>query len=76
NDQFKIPDQCTLGEGPGELEVTIYNQWGDVVFHAKPYLNNWEGTYNKEELPAGTYFFRVKLSDASEPRTGFLLIQR
>lgn len=76
NDQFKIPDQCTLGEGPGELEVTIYNQWGDVVFHAKPYLNNWEGTYNNEELPAGTYFYRVKLSENTEPRTGFLLIQR
>ncbi|MBL7806227.1 MAG: gliding motility-associated C-terminal domain-containing protein [Saprospiraceae bacterium] len=76
NDLFKIPDQCTLGEGAANLEVTIFNQWGDVVFHAKPYLNDWGGTYNNEELPAGTYFFRIKLDSNTEPRTGFLLIQR
>jgi gliding motility-associated-like protein len=76
NDVFKIPEQCTLGEGAANLEVTIYNQWGDVVFHAKPYLNDWGGTYNNEELPAGTYFYRVKLDANAEPRTGFMLIQR
>lgn len=76
NDVFRIPDQCTLGEGAANLEVTIYNQWGDVVFHALPYQNNWGGTYNNEDLPAGTYFFRVKLDTNSAPRTGFLLIQR
>ena len=76
NDEFKIPQECTLGEGTAELDVTIFNQWGDMVFHAKPYLNDWGGTYNTNELPAGTYYFVVKLNDADKPRTGFLLIQR
>ncbi|MBC7774916.1 MAG: gliding motility-associated C-terminal domain-containing protein, partial [Phycisphaerae bacterium] len=76
NDQFKIPQECTLGEGAADLEVTIFNQWGDAVFHAKPYLNDWAGTYNNEQLPAGTYYFVVKLNEKDEPRTGFLLIQR
>lgn len=76
NDQFTIPEECTLGEGAAELDVTIYNQWGDAVFHAKPYQNDWGGTYNTEELPAGTYFYVVKLNDRDEPRSGFLLIQR
>ncbi len=76
NDQLKIPEECTLGEGAANLEVTIFNQWGDLVFHAKPYLNDWEGTYNNENLPAGTYFYVVKLDENDKPRTGFLLIQR
>ncbi len=76
NDEFKIPQECTLGEGAANLEVTIFNQWGDAVFHAKPYLNDWGGTYNTEELPAGTYYFVVKLNEKDKPRTGFLLIQR
>ncbi len=76
NDQFKIPIECTIGEGAAELDVTIFNQWGDAVFHAKPYQNDWSGTYNNEELPAGTYYFVVKLNDQDKPRTGFLLIQR
>jgi len=76
NDEFKIPHECTVGEGATELDVTIFNQWGDAVFHAKPYQNDWSGTYNNEELPAGTYYFVVKLNDLDKPRTGFLLIQR
>lgn len=76
NDVFTIPSVCTVGEGDSELDVTIFNQWGDAVFHAKPYANDWGGTYNAEELPAGTYFFVVKLHDEDKPRTGFLLIQR
>jgi gliding motility-associated-like protein len=76
NDLFIIPEVCTLGKGRANLDVTVYNQWGDVVFHAKPYQNDWGGTYNTEELPAGTYFFRVRLNDEDKPSTGFLLIQR
>ncbi len=76
NDVFTIPALCTVGEGAANLEVTIFNQWGDLVFHEKPYLNNWGGTYNNEELPAGTYFFVVKLNEVDKPLTGFLLIQR
>lgn len=76
NDVFVIPPQC-LNPG-GELpqsEVTIFNQWGDQVFYASPYNNDWEGTYNSGPLPAGTYFYVVKLPAENKPRTGFLLIQ-
>ena len=76
NDEFKIPDQCTLGEGAEFLDVAIFNQWGDLVFQAKPYRNDWGGTYNNEELPAGTYYYVVKLNENDKPLTGFLLIQR
>ena len=76
NDMFQIPQECTLGEGSAELEVTIFNQWGDHVFYAKPYLNDWGGTNGGQELPAGTYYFVVKLNEDDKPRTGFLLIQR
>jgi gliding motility-associated-like protein len=76
NDVFTIPALCTIGEGAADLEVTIFNQWGDLVYHEKPYLNDWGGTYNNEDLPAGTYFFVVKLNEVDKPLTGFLLIQR
>lgn len=77
NDAFVIPFHCLAGgEGGFENEVTIFNQWGDQVFHANPYNNDWEGTYNGQSLPAGTYFFVVKLPGESKPRAGFLLIQR
>lgn len=77
NDAFVIPFHClTAGEGTLESEVSIYNQWGDRVFYAQPYQNDWEGTYNGQPLPVGTYFFVIKLAGENKPRTGFLIIQR
>lgn len=77
NDIFVIPFYCLVGaEGELDNEVVIFNQWGDQVFQAKPYRNDWEGTYNGQPLPPGTYFFVVKLPSESKERKGFLIIQR
>ena len=76
NDFFFVP--C-LGSGEiADSEVTIFNQWGDVVYHAQPYDNNnpWRGDYKGQELPVGTYFYVVKLNGQSQPKTGFLQLQR
>ena len=77
NDVFFIPclncADCQL-----DNELTIFNQWGDHVFHAKPYQQNWKGTYNGEELPVGSYYYVLKyVSGGSvQTRTGFIIIQR
>ncbi len=45
-------------------EIIIYNRWGDVVYEASPYNNNWRGQNKKgEDLPPGVYYFvlRIKL---------------
>jgi gliding motility-associated-like protein len=76
NDFFFVP--CLESGEIADSEVTIFNQWGDVVFHAKPYDNNspWRGDYKGQELPVGTYFYIVKLNGQSEPKKGFLQLQR
>ncbi|MEZ4962470.1 MAG: gliding motility-associated C-terminal domain-containing protein [Saprospiraceae bacterium] len=44
-------------------EMVIFNRWGDEVFHAKPYLNDWRGTNNKgKDLPQGTYYYILRLN--------------
>ncbi len=75
NDLFVIPCLAQDGVYP-DNSVSIINQWGDEVFYASPYHNDWDGTYNGEDLPAGTYFYVVKFGDGSPPESGFLLIQR
>ncbi|MBP6827329.1 MAG: gliding motility-associated C-terminal domain-containing protein, partial [Saprospiraceae bacterium] len=74
NDEFYVP--CLEGDGGSDNEVTIFNQYGDLVFHAQPYKNDWKGTYNGQELPAGTYFYVIKFNNEDQPVTGFLQIQR
>ena len=48
-------------------ELVIINRWGQVVYQAKPYRNDWNGVNNSnQDLPAGTYYFilRLNLNDA------------
>jgi len=55
-------------------EVSIFNRWGNLVFFAKDYQNNWDGTWNGEDLPDGTYFYVIQVSD--ELYEGFIQLQR
>jgi gliding motility-associated-like protein len=56
--------------------VTILNRWGNAVYKAAPYNNDWYGTYNDNPLPIGTYFFIVDLGDGSDTVKGYLYINR
>ena len=43
-------------------ELLIFNRWGDVVFKAQPYKNDWSGHNNTgQTLPEGTYYYVFKL---------------
>lgn len=58
-------------------EVLILNRWGDEVYRAAPYNNDWEGTYNNEKLPDGTYFYIFKTTaNDPNPLKGTLNIYR
>jgi gliding motility-associated-like protein len=48
-----------------DLTVTIFNRWGSVVFESTGYQVPWDGTHNGEELPMGTYFYKIELNDES-----------
>ena len=76
NDALVIP--CLLQDNAfPNAQLLIFNRWGDEVFRSeRPYLNNWSGTYNGEDLPVGTYFYVFDLGDGSAPVRGFIVVQR
>lgn len=61
-------------------ELTIYSRWGEIVYQAFGYTNNWDGyaEKNKSKLPDGTYVFILKVNIAGEEKTinGSLTIVR
>ena len=71
NDAFVIP--C-LDAYP-DNEIRVYNRWGDLVYRKNGYANDWEGTYNGQVLPVGTYFYIIDLGDGSKPLQGFIIIE-
>ena len=47
-------------------ELVVFNRWGDVVYEAKPYSNDWGGTnQNGKPLPEGTYYYILRLDLAA-----------
>lgn len=57
NDHFVIAGLEQLPEN----ELEIINRWGDRVYHAQGYKNNWTG----EGLNEGTYFYVLKIKSSS-----------
>ncbi len=74
NDAFVIP--CLETDNFPQNEVSIFNQWGDELFRASPYQNNWRGTYDGNEVPVGTYYYIVSFGRNEEPVSGFLVLER
>jgi len=61
--------------------LKVFNRWGSEVFSARPYNNEWGGKAQSginagSQLPVGTYFYILDLRNGSEPRKGYVYLQR
>ncbi|PHI21115.1 hypothetical protein CEQ90_03575 [Lewinellaceae bacterium SD302] len=42
--------------------LIIFNRWGDILYEAAPYNNDWDGrNQSGNELPEGTYYYILRL---------------
>jgi gliding motility-associated-like protein len=55
-------------------EVVIFNEYGQEVYRAAPYHNDWKGTYNNARLPDGTYYYVLRFSDTNLTFKGSLTL--
>ncbi len=62
--------------------ITIYNRWGDKVFAANPYNNDWDGTTTMglrvggNLLPVGTYFYTFDFGNGNPIIKGTIYLNR
>ena len=97
SDCFLIPDLFTPDldmhndtwvingiESYDKAEVEIYNRWGNLVYFASPYNNDWDGSVNRGttidgkdgKVPIGTYFYIIRLNnDEQETFKGYVEVQ-
>ncbi len=45
------------------IEVWIYNRWGEELFYTAGYDQPWDGTYNGDILPIGTYYYVIDINE-------------
>jgi gliding motility-associated-like protein len=57
NDRWQVTtaDVCTRN-----VNVTVFNRYGQMVYTNKNYTNVWDGTANGKPLPDGTYYYSVR----------------
>jgi gliding motility-associated-like protein len=54
NDSFSI-----VGQGIAELEVLIYNRFGELVFHSYDVNFAWDGKFNDVDCPIDAYYYQL-----------------
>jgi gliding motility-associated-like protein len=74
NDYWEIIDITNYPKA----EVLIFNRWGNKVYEASPYQNDWNGVnMDGEGLPDGTYYYIINLNDDDNTvYTGYVVINR
>jgi gliding motility-associated-like protein len=62
-----------------DMEVSVYNRWGDLLFYDNNgYANEWDGKFKQEDLPIGTYYYVIDVHHVMypDPFTGPITIMR
>lgn len=59
-----------------KCRVTIYNRWGEVIFHSVGYQNAFDGTVAGALQMPGVYAYKIRLTENSQDLTGSLTLLR
>ncbi|MEN8119226.1 MAG: Calx-beta domain-containing protein, partial [Bacteroidota bacterium] len=63
-------------------KILIVNRWGNKVFEAEPYNNDWDGKNTKgisvgsDDLPEGTYYYILELGNSNKIIKGYIYLNR
>mgnify|MGYP001181890382 FL=1 len=43
-----------------DFQIEIFSRWGQMVYKSDDLSKGWNGTFNGENLPTGTYVYKIK----------------
>jgi gliding motility-associated-like protein len=68
-------DITALQAYPG-CTISIFNRSGTLIYNSVNYPKPWDGTYNGQKLPVGTYYYVIDLKNGKKPLAGSVTIIR
>ncbi|HLG39534.1 MAG TPA: gliding motility-associated C-terminal domain-containing protein [Chitinophagaceae bacterium] len=68
NDRWEIPGLKQYSQGV----VDIFNRYGQAIFHSNGYYIPWDGKIKSKNVPPGTYYYIIRISNKLTPLTGFV----
>ena len=72
NDYFYIGN---IQKYPDNI-LKIYNRYGQVIFTSANYNNDWNGEYQGNKVPTGTYFYILYTNTGKGNYSGSVTILR
>jgi gliding motility-associated-like protein len=63
NDVFGI----TLSDVVPDLQLSIFNRWGELIFTSSDGLPAWDGTFSGQPAPQGVYTYQVTYRKLTDP---------
>jgi|GEM_PF-5731670 len=61
-------------EGFPQIDVTVFNRWGTVIFHSEGYQYPFDGFYKGERIQAGMYTYIIRYDTKEEPLRGTVMV--
>ncbi|MEN8958612.1 MAG: gliding motility-associated C-terminal domain-containing protein, partial [Flavobacteriales bacterium] len=52
-----------------EFKIEIFNRWGELIYESEDIEKSWDGTYKGNDVPTGTYIWKLTYMDARLLRT-------
>jgi len=68
--------RLTAIEAYPDADITVFNRYGQAVFTSHDYNKPWDGTYNNNPLPVGTYYYVIDLRFGLPKLKGWVVILR
>jgi gliding motility-associated-like protein len=59
-----------------DVEVEIFNRYGQKVFYSRGYKKPFDGNFNNQALPVGVYYYIINPNIGTKKVTGSLTILR
>lgn len=72
NDTWNIKALTTYNN----YELSVFNRYGRIVYATKNYSKPWDGTFNGNPLPVGTYYYLIDLKQNLPKLKGYVVILR
>lgn len=55
NDLFRV-----FGSNVQDIDIEVYNRWGELVYSSQYFLGGWDGMYKGVKMPMGVYVYQVR----------------
>jgi len=53
----------TSGFEPRDINLLIFNRWGEVVYETNNINKGWDGYYQNQPVPEGTYIWKIEFTE-------------